>query len=257
MKSGIYTITNTIDGKIYVGLAVDVITRMRKHKENLIAGKHKNIHIQRAWIRDGEQSFKFEILEEWPEEYLYTMGHYWALLLNAHNYKYGYNIRPTHPCGLPRHSKETRDKISKRKKGVKLSSQALVNMSKARRGVPIHTDEWRKLQGERMKGFRHSDKSKIKMSKSQKGKIKSRESVNKAIATKIKNGTFARSKETIEKIKAARAKNGPAIWSDEARKKASDKRKGISRWTDKQKREIGERSKIMHKLKREQNSKIA
>ncbi len=111
MMSGIYTITNKIDGKLYVGWAVDFDRRFKSHRTKLNAQQHKNLHLQGAWNLYGEDNFEIEILEECPEDQLNCMEHYWATLLQVHDKRYGYNIRPTHPYGFPRHSEETRRKI--------------------------------------------------------------------------------------------------------------------------------------------------
>ena len=42
MKTGVYTITNTTDGKVYVGYAKNIHARLRAHKYYLKEGKHAN-----------------------------------------------------------------------------------------------------------------------------------------------------------------------------------------------------------------------
>jgi group I intron endonuclease len=68
VKSGIYKITNTVNGKFYIGSSVDVQARFHKHKSGLRRGVHPNPILQRAWNRYGEDKFTFEILEECPEK---------------------------------------------------------------------------------------------------------------------------------------------------------------------------------------------
>jgi group I intron endonuclease len=62
MASGPYQITNTIDGSFYIGSSKDVHFRYQVHQGELRSGKHCNKHLQRAWDRDGEDSFILEIL---------------------------------------------------------------------------------------------------------------------------------------------------------------------------------------------------
>ncbi len=95
--SGIYTITNTVNGKIYVGKAVNIGERLNCHKSKLRNGKHDNAHLQRAWNKYGQQNFLFEILEECSREFLCSFEHYWCNLLNVHNDDCGYNFYPTSP----------------------------------------------------------------------------------------------------------------------------------------------------------------
>lgn len=109
--SGIYTITNLIDGKMYVGYASDLHDRRRVHFGNLVNKKHCNKKLQNAVNYYGINSFLFEILEECPEEYLVALEHYWCTILNTRNKAYGYNLRPTHP--YDKHPKGHKFKLSK------------------------------------------------------------------------------------------------------------------------------------------------
>lgn len=47
MKSGIYLIK--INDKIYIGSSANISKRWREHKTDLIAGRHKNMFLQRTW----------------------------------------------------------------------------------------------------------------------------------------------------------------------------------------------------------------
>ena len=61
---GVYKITNTVDGKVYVGsTTIDFGWRWSNHKSALRKNKHCNIHLQRAWNKYGESAFTFEVLE--------------------------------------------------------------------------------------------------------------------------------------------------------------------------------------------------
>ena len=62
-QSGIYFITNTINGKTYVGSSNHISRRWNMHKHDLRKNKHDNTHLQRAWNKYGENVFKFEIAE--------------------------------------------------------------------------------------------------------------------------------------------------------------------------------------------------
>lgn len=62
MASGIYLITNTVNQKKYIGSSVNINRRWKQHRWALCMNRHRNAHLQAAWNKYGEQSFKFEIL---------------------------------------------------------------------------------------------------------------------------------------------------------------------------------------------------
>lgn len=139
-KSGIYTITNLIDNKIYVGYATNFRKRKAAHLSDLRKNKHKNIHLQRAFNRGGESNFVCELIEECPIELLPSMENYWSNLLNSHNPKFGYNILPTSNVGIITHSQETREKLSKSHLGKKLSQETIEKIRKVNTGRK-HTED--------------------------------------------------------------------------------------------------------------------
>lgn len=97
MKSGIYTIENLVNGKLYVGYSTEIKDRWRAHKTELQRNVHKNTYLQHAWNLYGKEMFKFEILVECEERFLKSEEHYWCNMLNVHNREYGYNIKRTNP----------------------------------------------------------------------------------------------------------------------------------------------------------------
>lgn len=70
MTCGIYAITNTTDQKKYLGSSTDIENRWEQHLQMLRTGKHVNLHLQRAWNRDGASAFVFAIIEEVEPEQL-------------------------------------------------------------------------------------------------------------------------------------------------------------------------------------------
>lgn len=63
MKNVIYQIRNVVNGKLYIGSAVDSKVRFEKHRRQLRKNKHHCAHLQASWNKHGEDCFKFEILE--------------------------------------------------------------------------------------------------------------------------------------------------------------------------------------------------
>jgi group I intron endonuclease len=140
--TGIYTIINKLDNKIYVGYAKDIYKRLLCHRSYLINNVHKNEHLQLAWNKYGEENFLFEILEECEERFLTSQEHYWVTILNTLNNKFGYNIRPTHPHDKCKsNSEETKRKISQKHIGKTIHPNCLKGLEVGRiiaKGRPMH-----------------------------------------------------------------------------------------------------------------------
>lgn len=147
-KSGIYTITNLLDNKIYVGYATNFRKRKGDHFANLNSNKHKNIHLQRAYNKYGKSNFICELIEECEVEYLTSLENYWSNLLDSHNPERGYNIRPTGIDILVSHSQETRNKISKSHLGKTKSKEHINKIKESKKGyiTPNKTKELLKEQ---------------------------------------------------------------------------------------------------------------
>lgn len=63
VESGIYKIENIVDGKKYIGSAVDLNKRKNVHYSSLRNNKHHSIYLQNAFNLYGELNFIFEIVE--------------------------------------------------------------------------------------------------------------------------------------------------------------------------------------------------
>lgn len=62
--SGIYSITNKINGKIYIGSSKNIYCRKTQHYSELRGRYHENIFLQRSWNKYGEENFVFNLIEE-------------------------------------------------------------------------------------------------------------------------------------------------------------------------------------------------
>jgi len=132
MNSGIYTITNKMNGHRYVGSAVDLGARFSHHLHHLREEKHCNGHLQNAWNKYGEDAFLFEVVEEWEPEFLISMEQWWMNMLQPE-----YNIVPVAGSSLGRKfSDETISKLSAVAKRRSFSREGRAHLSAAgkRRG---------------------------------------------------------------------------------------------------------------------------
>ena len=64
MNSGIYKITNKVNGKFYIGSSNNIKRRWMHHKSNLRNGTHTNFHLQNSYDKHGEDQFEFVLIEE-------------------------------------------------------------------------------------------------------------------------------------------------------------------------------------------------
>lgn len=57
--SGVYKIVNSVDGKVYIGSAHNLLHRWRSHKSSLKSQSHRNSRLQRAVNKHGIDKFSF------------------------------------------------------------------------------------------------------------------------------------------------------------------------------------------------------
>lgn len=91
--SGIYAITNKVNGKKYIGSSKSVYYRWRSsHLCTLRNGNHYNRHLQFAWNKYKEDSFVFEVLEECEKSMLLEREGYWIEKTRSWEREFGYNF---------------------------------------------------------------------------------------------------------------------------------------------------------------------
>lgn len=88
---GIYKITNNVNGKVYIGQSVDVESRLRSHKRDLINNKHYNARLQADFNLFGREAFVSEIIYKCRSVYLNQAEKYFIALYNATDKEHGYN----------------------------------------------------------------------------------------------------------------------------------------------------------------------
>lgn len=128
-KSGIYVITNTFNGKRYVGQAASIGDRWLTHKSQLNRGRHLSRHLQKAWNKYGADSFTFSVLE-------YVAAETAALTQREQawmdEFRPEYNVAPAAATALgmkhPPRSEEFKRRQSEQRKGFKHSAETIVRL---------------------------------------------------------------------------------------------------------------------------------
>lgn len=191
---GIYRITCTVTGKIYIGSAVNLWKRRKDHRHHLAQGIHKNPKLQAAWNKYGKDTFSFDILElVLVPEMLTAREQYWFDALKPFGNK-GFNIARVAGSNL----------------GMKHTPESIARIKASKTGKP----------GNR-KGAKATPETIDKLKKSHLGKKLSEETKNKIKVSNLNKPPV--SFETREKIRTAKLKH-PV--STETREKISASKTG-------------------------------
>lgn len=174
--SGIYKITNLVNGKIYIGSAKDIPNRWRVHKSDLSLQKHGSITLQRSWNLHGEKAFKFEFIEHVANiTKLVEREQHWLDLLKPYDLNIGYNILKIAGSRLgSKHTEEFKAKRSALYKGRKQSLDIVAKRVASNTGKK-RTEETKAKMSAWQKGSKLSDSHKENLSKSHMGHKQSEE----------------------------------------------------------------------------------
>lgn len=184
----LYKITNTLDGKVYVGQSIEPHRRWVRHKaaaRSLINGKKMPKcpqYVHKAMAKHGISNFTFEVVATSKSKH--DAGIAEDVLIeqyDSRNEKHGYNLVPggrvlsgkDNPFYGKHHSQKSKDMIAKKMSG---------------------NENWK--TSTRMSGCKHSNETKRKISQKLKGnsnacKHKATSSCQ-ACKTKIRNATYCK-----------------------------------------------------------------
>lgn len=91
MTCGIYSITNSIDNKSYIGYSVNIEKRWNHHISSLNNNKHDNSYLQNSWNKHRKENFIFKIIEKCPKSKLIEKEKYYIKKLKTKR-PLGYNL---------------------------------------------------------------------------------------------------------------------------------------------------------------------
>jgi len=174
---GIYKIYNLVDGKVYIGSAVNFYKRYNRHISCLRLNKHYNSHLQNAWNKYGGDNFIFEIIENiLDKNILLEKETYYIAFYNSSDQRFGYNQR----------------EVSDSNKGLKHTDEAKKKMSEAHKRENLSV-ETRNRYAEVARNRIFSEERNRKISESNKGKKMTKEAGDKITNSKLgkkKNGKY-------------------------------------------------------------------
>lgn len=155
---GIYSITNIINGKKYIGQSVDVKIRINNHKWALRHNRHENDYLQKSFNKYGEDCFVFDIICECEEYQLDELERFYISYYDCTNSDYGYNFE-SGGSSQKHWSEELRQKMKK----IRSENPGMLGKK--------HSEETKAIMREKALGRTLSDETKAKLSESHKGKL--------------------------------------------------------------------------------------
>jgi len=201
-QCGIYQIRNTVNGKVYVGSAVCFPRRKAQHYSLLRKGMHHSQKLQSAWLKYGEESFSFEVLEVVEDlSLLVAVEQRWIDGADAAG-DGGYNARRDAGSMLGfKHSPEARKKMSANRRGkvpqFANPAERLQKIAAANRRRVI-SEETRAKMSAASARRKHGAEAKEKLSAHNKGRKLTAEHIAKITAS---CRGYVPTPETIEKLR--------------------------------------------------------
>lgn len=196
--SGVYSITNLVNGNKYIGSAVNISRRWREHKKMLSKNVHHSGYLQNAWNKYGAENFEFTVIEYCEADYLIRCEQFY---IDCE--KPAYNMSPTAGSNL----------------GIKFSDAARANMGLARMG---NTNG---LGNTNMLGKHHTLETRERMSAAQMGHITTAET-RRNIGKAKKGNTYCLGRIVSEEARLKMSgENNPMFGkhpSEETRRRMSE-----------------------------------
>jgi group I intron endonuclease len=208
----IYLIKNKVNGKFYVGSTYQRYVRWKTHKQKLRTGKHHCHHLQAAWVKYGEVSFEFSVVEKVLDEAdLQAAEDRWLLEHVGKPHCYNHGRRSGAPW--------------RGTKGTGLSPLTGTTIPEERKQALREATIRQWQESDPRTGRKHSEETRAKIS----------EKMQQVLA-EGRGGKFIPSEETRAKMSAALKGNRNAAGherTEEHRRKLSEANKGNRNWLGK------------------------
>jgi group I intron endonuclease len=235
----IYKITNTVNGKIYIGKTErkNPKSRFYKHLDGLKYGYHPNKHLLSAYKKYGESVFAFEVIETTTKSIIDDREKFFISSLKTYDPRFGYN-KTMGGDGL-KACPELSEKMKLINKGRKHTDESRRNMSIAH----LNQKAWNKGKTYKIKNPRSAEYRKKlslaitgkKITNPRKGFKLTEEHKHKMRLAKLGKASPHKGKKFPGRISKTSFKKGQASWSkglkrgpasEETRKKLSIALKG-------------------------------
>jgi group I intron endonuclease len=208
----LYRIVNTTNGRQYIGQSVEVEKRWRYHQWCLNNNLHRNIFLQRAWKKYGEEAFRFELIAEFQSRDELNAAESLHIEVSGSLYPNGYNL--VKGGDVYERSEATREKLKNRKYSAETRTKISEGLKKYYQQLSEEERIRLVTNGKTIRA-----ETRAKLSAINKGKPKSA-----AHRAKISEALRGKPKSAAHREKMSDAKKGKLL-SAETRAKLSDARK--------------------------------
>lgn len=219
----IYTITNTKNGKVYVGQTIHKVEKRLKHHQNsLRRGDHVNRYLQHAYNIDGDHFIYEAVASARHIEELNELEIFYISLYQSLYNEHGYNLRLGGKNS--QHSEETKKKMSQKRTGKYRDpshNEKIANTLRGRKRPPEVVLK--------MKNKTISQEMRDRISKTLTGRKPSPEAIENMRIAREKRKGIPVSIETREKLSRA---NKGKVMSAESRRKMSEAAKNRKKKAD-------------------------
>lgn len=143
-EPGVYQIRNKVNGKVYIGSALEIAVRWRGHRSQLRNNKHHCSHLQSAWNKYGANSFEFSVLEFCDREQVRERESFFIKSAQSYLPEIGYNtiVDPMYPS----HSEESKEKNRQAHLGKKLTEDHKKKIAEGNRGKSVSKETREKIR---------------------------------------------------------------------------------------------------------------